>query len=256
MLNESNVYPAIGHINAFVNTPLPSTEIERHLSLALAGYNNRKVGEYLLRTGMAEDEERNEELSITPVGLAFLRGLEKLESSGTPGESVLEVVGRLEDPITYSKLLTEIDKQADALVIDPYLPSGDMLTLIELPSVRRVLTRDISIKGQKQEERKRHLAIALGARPDVELRFLDKAIKELHDRYVLPSQGEGLMIGTSLGGTQLTVVTHLSADSTDVLRQHYEKVWEQATPLAPIARLHSDPDASEFPKDAEASENR
>ncbi|KQV07340.1 hypothetical protein [Leifsonia sp. Root112D2] len=237
ILNESNVYPSVGHVNAFVATPLPQSVLDRQLNSPFAALRDREIAQYLLKTGMAEDEERNDELSLTPVGLAFLRGLEKIESSGTSGESVLEVVGRLEDPITYSKLLTEIDKQPSALVIDPYLPSGDLLTLIELPSVKRVLTRDISIKGQKQEERKRHLAIALGARPEVELRFLPVEIKELHDRYVLPSSGEGLMIGTSLGGSQLTVVTHLGADSTDVLLKHYETLWEQATPLAPIERL-------------------
>lgn len=239
MLNESNVYPSPGHINAFVNTPLPDFEDRYHGSL-MGRLNDRDVAKYLLRTGMAEDEERNDELSITPVGLAFLRGLEKSDSNGAPGDSVLEVVGRLEDPITYSQLLTEIDKQSHALVVDPYLPSGDLLTLIELPSVERVLTLDLSIKGQKQDERRRHLVIGLGARPDLELRFLPKEIMELHDRYVLPATGAGLMIGTSLGGSQLTVVTHLGADSSDVLRQHYAELWEQGIPLAPIGRLKVD----------------
>jgi hypothetical protein len=62
-------------------------------------------------------------------------------------------------------------------------------------------------------------------------------VKELHDRYVLPASGVGLMIGTSLGGSQLTVITHLSEDTTQILRDHYEGLWAQGNVLAPIRRL-------------------
>jgi hypothetical protein len=172
ILNEGTVYPSKGHINAFVGTPVPTTILGLAMTVVAAAFTDHRIAEYLLATGMAVDQERTNELSITPVGLAFLKGLEKLEASGGAEESVLEVVGRLEDPIVYSKLLTEIDKQTSALVVDPYLPSGDLLTLIELPSVARVLTRDTRIQGQGQEERRRHLALALGAKPEVELRFL------------------------------------------------------------------------------------
>ena len=261
MLNEGGAYPSKGEVNAFVATPLPRTTLDAYLGdrLSLSAIVDREIAQYLLRTGLIEDGDGADELALTNNGAAFLASLQKREQGDPTGASVLEVVGRFDDPVTYSKMLTEIDKQTDAIVIDPYLPASDLITLLELPSVSRVLTKDTAIKGQKQDERRRHLAIALGARPEVELRFLPPQLKELHDRYVLSAQGEGIMFGTSLGGTQVTVITHLSADTAEVLRTHYDELWNQGVPLAPIERAKiADRKAVEAPTKgaAEGSKSR
>jgi hypothetical protein len=244
IVNREDVFPTKAHVDAFVGTqppaarahPLSLTQMAYEATLLRDHSLATPVSDYLLQTGLAI--EHGGGLKLTKVGAALRTGVERYASHGSSDQEVLEVVGRLDDPITYARLLTEIDKQQRALVIDPYLPSGDLLTLIELASVERVLTRDIGTHGQGREERKRHLAIALGARPEVQLRFLPPEVKELHDRLVLPrSEGAGLMIGTSLGGSQVTVISHLSEDTTSVLRGHYEALWVQGEPLEPIERI-------------------
>ena len=244
ILNESNVCPSPEHVDAFVSSALPETARAQYYSgvrtsnliasAAISQISVESTSAYLLTTGMAWRVD--EGLELTPVGLAFHLGIEKRNRDiGTAGD-LLEVVGRLEDPSTYSRLLTEIDKQIGALIIDPYLPPAALLTLLELPNVTRILSKDTRINGQSQDERRRHLAITLGARSDVELRFLPSSIRELHDRYVIPTSGEGLMIGTSLGATQVTVMTHLGSDTTEHLRDHYEDLCLKADRLEPIER--------------------
>lgn len=246
IVNDADVFPPKSAVDAFVHAELPRSAKDRFYgygsassTLATAAnsyFASDSVTHYLLGIGMAI--EYGGGIMLTKVGRAFEIGVSKREQFESIGAGIVEVAGRLEDPVTYAKMLTEIDKQIGALVVDPYLPSGDLLTLISLPNVKRVLSRDINANGQKKDERRRHLAIALGARPEVELRFLPLNVKELHDRIVLPSPGgEGLMIGTSLGGTQLTVITHLSRETTDVLREHYEGLWKQAVKLDPIERV-------------------
>lgn len=156
-------------------------------------------------------------------------------------EEVLEVVGRARDPIFYAKLLTEIGKLEDALLVDPYLPASDLYSVLELRNVTRVLTNKgrgtRPIAGEQPQNRKEAMALALGAfevRP--ELRMQNPEGRELHDRVVLPRSGQGIMLGTSLGGTQLTVVTHLTEDATEVLLRHYEQIFDSAFPVNPIIR--------------------
>lgn len=244
VVNEGDVFPTKAAVDAFVYTEQPTSSLDQFLNpfrgaraLAVASLSEvSSVAAYLTATGLAI--EHGGGIKLTKSGLALWAGIDKRSLQRPSAQEVLEVVGRLEDPIVYAKLLTEIDKQERALVVDPYLPSADLLNLIELPGVERVLTRDTNVHGQKKDERRRHLAIALGARPDVELRFLSQEVKELHDRLVLPTGvGAGLMIGTSLGGTQLTVVSHLSEDTTEVLRHHYELLWSRGEKLEPVERV-------------------
>jgi hypothetical protein len=242
-LNVGDVYPAAEHVDAFVYAEVPRSAIHHYLQddqyddfAGIEGGDS--VVEYLLTTGLAIAHGGG--ISLTKAGRALAaRGDTGIASDGTA--AALQVVGRFEDPITYAKFLTEVDKQESALVVDPYLPPDALFALIELPGVKRVLTRDTAIKGHEQQARRRQLAIAIGVKPEFELRFLPPEVKELHDRYVLPEHsGEGLMIGTSLGGTQVTVVTHLSGDTTKVLRKHYDALWDAASPLEPIARVSAD----------------
>lgn len=175
-------------------------------------------------------------LIVTAAGEALIRATEPEGGQASDG-AVVEVVGRLSDPFAYAQLLTRIDDVADAMVIDPYLPPADLAVLLQLGSVRRVLTNDQNAAGLSKADRGQKLRIALGARPGVELRFAPAKGNTLHDRLVLPRLGgEGMLLGASLGGSQLTVATRLSAESTSVLRAHYEVVWRDGTTAKPIGR--------------------
>ena len=149
----------------------------------------------------------------------------------------MEVVGRVSDPFIYAQVLTQIDSIANSLVIDPYLQAQDLSVLLQLRHVERVLIRPARAHGTTVEERLQQLRIAVGARPDVQVRAASDTPSELHDRVVLSREGgQALLLGTSLGGTQMTVLTRLEGATATVLRDHYESVWESAEELAPIAR--------------------
>lgn len=235
LVNPREVFPSREVVDAFVATAPPNVwslavGVAKGLSRPAPGH----VAAYLVDTGLAIDHGGG--LKLTKVGAALREGLQREEGRVGHEQPLLEVVGRLQDPVVYAKLLTEIDKLENVMVVDPYLPSEDLLALLGLPAVNRVLSRDTHIRGQAQEDRRRRLQIAIGARPDVELRFQSPGARELHDRVVLPETGPGLMMGTSLGGAQMTVITHLSDDTTVVLREHYEQLWVESEQVAPISR--------------------
>lgn len=201
-------------------------------------YGDDSTTGYLVATGMAHDE--GDGIQVTELGRAFYAGAINASFPEARNEDVIEVVGRLEDPGTYARLLTEIDRLGEALLVDPYLPSQDLFALLSLPGITRVLTKDTRVAGEQRDDRRRRLAVALGSQDRAELRFVESSVRELHDRYVIPADGSALMIGTSLGGTQVTVTTRLSLDTTELLRTHYEALWGAAEALPPIQR----PDAS------------
>lgn len=238
LMNSRGISPKVSEVEAYASTPFPAGVMD--LLTQVSRFNRQvDIVRYLKGTGFVV--VIGESVRITPIGAAFCDATEELPATRQVDDpKPLEVVGRLEDPVTYAELLAEIDKCRDSLIIEPYIPPTEFASLLKLPEVRRVLTKETFIiqHGEKvgANDRRRQLAIALGARSDAELRVLPKAIKELHDRYVLPSSGNGLMIGTSLGGTQLTVVVHLSEDSTQTLREHYDKLWSQAEAVEPIGR--------------------
>lgn len=146
-------------------------------------------------------------------------------------------MGRVSDPFTYAEVLTQIDSIPDSLVVDPYLQARDLTVLLQLRHVNRVLIRPARAQGVTQEERQHQLRIAVGARPDAQLRGASGTPSELHDRVVLSRDGtQALFLGTSLGGTQMTVLTRVEGTTAAVLRDHYEAIWQSAERMVPIAR--------------------
>jgi hypothetical protein len=228
-LNEQGVTPSRPDVNAFVEARTNLVDFD-----PFADGIYPRIVDFLVDARLLQSSRDG--VTATPAGLAILRAEGGL--LGAASESVpVEVVGRMTDPFTYAQLLTRIDDIPDALVIDPYLPAHDLVTLLKLTSVKRVLTRNLGAAGMPKAERAQKLKIALGARADVQLRFLRSNSNELHDRLVLPPRrGQALLFGTSLGGTQLTVVTRISTDATIALQGHYEDLWAASTPVEPIAR--------------------
>lgn len=215
-------------LDAFLNAQ-PGVMFDPFLEDLYPRTTNYLVDARLLRNARSS-------LLVTAAGEALIRAAEP--KRGQPsGGAVMEVVGRLNDPFAYAELLTRIDDVADAMVIDPYLPPADLAVLLQLGSVRRVLTNDQKAAGLEKADREQKLRIALGARPGVELRLAPAKGNTLHDRLVLPrSGGEGMLLGASLGGSQLTVATRLSTEATSALRAHYDAVWRDGVRAEPIGR--------------------
>ncbi|TFC22089.1 hypothetical protein E3O55_18910 [Cryobacterium sp. MDB1-18-2] len=232
ILNDEGIFPSLVQVDSFSAASPPSSFGARTSSLPFAiARASGAVSGYLQDSHLAEPHGPG--LQLTEAGRAFADWLDG-HSADSDREKPIEVVGRLDSPFTYAKLLAEIDRRENAMIVDPYLPSTEVVSLVQLSNVTRFLTRDVKAAGQAKEPRRRHLAYALGARNGVELRFAAAGL--LHDRLVIPSRGQGLTIGTSLGGGQMTVMTNLSEQTTKVLREHYETVWSTATPLRPVSR--------------------
>ncbi|GEB47289.1 hypothetical protein MTE01_32340 [Microbacterium testaceum] len=232
-LNEQGMQPSRSEVKAFVNAPTHFGDFDPVIfSMSV------DTVDYLVNARLLISTARG--VTLSSAGTAVLNAAIIDDDTNAPSTPI-EVVGRLDDPFTYAELLTRINDVPGALVIDPYLRAQDLSALLALPNVRRVMTTDGSAGGLPRAERRTKLQIALGARPGVELRFPERGSRELHDRLVLPHQGgEALSLGTSLGGTQLTVITRLGRESTGALRSHYEGVWLSGQTLPPIHREITD----------------
>lgn len=250
-LNEQGSRPSPRVVNEFCKTTTSRNIYELDDDFGVTD-QDRTVTDYLTRVGFAEQGLGT--ISLTATGMAFARALEQPDGKVGDESALIEVIGRLEDPFTYAALLTQVDSREHALVVDPFLPAPELSSLLRLPRVERVLTRRTHLSGKRKQDadtRNTHLQIALGANPSVELRLLPNEVRELHDRLVLPASGPGLVIGTSLGGSHLTVITSLGEDTTRELRTYYDSLWDQAVPLEPITRkLEAEPESgSDAPSD-------
>ncbi|MEV8183285.1 hypothetical protein [Specibacter sp. NPDC078692] len=227
-LNEHGIEPTSADANAFIEA-----RTTNDFDPIAAEYFVSTLT-YLLQSRLLKEFDRR--LTLSPAGKAILQSEGLADSASKPTPPV-EVVGRMTDPLVYAELLTRINDVPDSMVIDPYLHPRDLLTLLQLPTIHRFLTRDHDAGGMNKHDRRQKFRIALGARPDRELRFIANGSKELHDRLVIPQKGgEALLIGTSLGGTQITVVTRLGTGATHALRDHYNTLWDSSSTVEPIQR--------------------
>lgn len=251
LLNEQRAYPTEAAVNEFARTTTMQSQYTLDETFWVTD-QDPTVTAYLARVGFTV--QTRDGLSLTRTGFAFARGLAQMDRMAqTPDadSAPIEVVGRLDDAFTYARLLAQIDAIDEAFIIDPYLAPPELSSLLQLPRVRRVLTKRAPVTGRRKltaDDRTTQLQIHLGANPAVELRLLPPEKRELHDRLVLPPHGPGLIIGTSLGGSQLTVVTSLGEDSTAQLRAHYDELWSESEAVEPIAR----PEAEEVSATADA----
>ena len=227
VLNNQEVHPTIADIDAFAR-------IKGAGGFAFFGWENSPGG-FLVQTRLIIDADG---AYITEAGAAILADA---DAGGVKTADAVEVAGRMNDPFFYAHVLTQIDSVESSLVIDPYLPSRDLPQLLQLNNVNRVLTlrraSGKNIAGESVDQRHTNLRVSAGARPEVEVRFVEDGSRELHDRLVLARDGSsGLMLGTSSGGTQMTVITRLSPDTARVLISHYEPLWEDGSRVDPIGR--------------------
>ncbi|WP_146244676.1 hypothetical protein [Curtobacterium sp. MCPF17_018] len=151
----------------------------------------------------------------------------------TPDSDPVAVIGVAREPVFYSAVLTQLIDLPDVLIVDPYLGADDVRVLARITSVSRVLTGPRPVKDRNEkspESRLQHLALAVGTRPDLKVRLTTT----IHDRYMLPSEGAGLMLGASLGGSKVTTAIELSEDATADHRGTFDTIWADAEPVEPI----------------------
>lgn|GEM_PF-6596102 len=184
--------------------------------LELLGFASRRDGQYV----------------PTPTGI---RTAAKLAAENEPAASQpTAIIGVAREPVFYNQVLQELTDRTDVLVVDRFLGAVDVVTLGGLAAVRRVLTGkqpSLDRRESSTDARRDQLALAVGSLSDVQVRLST----DLHDRYMLPVEGRGLMLGGSLGGRKITAAVELSETVTKRLRDEFDAVWEHATPVQGVA---------------------
>lgn len=165
------------------------------------------------------------EVDITALGRAVLREANSPLPESDTGSTV-EVVIDPNDPFAYAQLMSKIAGFDSCMVIDPYLDVEQLLTLANFHTVTRILTgtsklNQISPMFGLMAEKVPHLAV----------RSLTQ--NELHDRFIIPTQGSVYMLGSSLNSItkRFGVATTLEASSSKLIAAHYDRLWAKAEPM-------------------------
>ena len=147
------------------------------------------------------------------------------------GSESRTIIGVPSEPLTYASILAALAGLEEVLFIDPYLGAVDLEKLQEIRTVRRILTGERRVHDRNETgDRRTLLAVTAGR----DTRVAVRTSSAIHDRYAIPANGPGLMLGASLGGTKTTVVLELSIDATQEIRERHETIWRQAVPIEPI----------------------
>jgi len=183
-----------------------------------------RTASFLLRLGWAEVGE-GQAMVLTRLGLAVLREANSPQP-GSEGDSTLEVVIDPSNPFAYAQLMSKIGSFDDCMIVDPYLDQDQLLTLATFTTVTRILTSD-----KRSRTNLPVFALVLASAPHLELRVAEE--KKLHDRIVIPSTGSALMLGSSLNAItrRFGVATPVEPESSRLIRNHYDEVWSEATPV-------------------------
>jgi hypothetical protein len=172
---------------------------------------------------------KDERLSSTQLGRAVLRGLETQTAEAQPaGDIVIEA----HDSLAFARVVQRIAEAGPALLVDPYFRLEELLTIVTSTSVTRVLTSERTTAEQRT-----------GLKLGVESLQIDRpfevrvATREVHDRYLIADEGEVQFVGTSLNslGRTSTAMGKVH-DGAVQLRELYEKVWRESSPLASAGR--------------------
>lgn len=181
--------------------------------------------EYLERLGWVSCVSDRVELSGT--GRSLLKALNSpiIEDSST---DVFEVVLDPENPFAYIQALGGMSSVEDALLIDPYFRVQQLMDVAELENIKRVLLGE-NLKSQDYVL----LGQALLALKDDGRNIEIRKTANLHDRYLIPSEGNVLMLGSSLGGIgkKVSTITTLGGLASGAIRDAHDPLWERAVPV-------------------------
>ncbi|MEP7765840.1 hypothetical protein [Sanguibacter sp. 25GB23B1] len=210
-------------------------------SFSVADMDRLDPGARLIKLDLAKDVG-GRRVAPTSGGERMMKALDavgntELESGGLIHREPVAIVGNPTDPIFYASILTELTHLENVLFVDRYLPAQVVGDLASLSSIRSILTgpgpvADEKVPNDTGERRLDRLRIQAGIGGGVSIRLS----KQIHDRYALPDEGSGYIIGASLGGVKLTTMVQLSESATVSLRLEHEKIWDEATPVERLGR--------------------
>jgi len=214
---------------AYVSMPVPGSNAwSPPQGLAGVGPGGDSPAEpilnWLSRLGWLERGEST--VRITQLGRAVLRAVEHQQRDV---QLPTEVTLGPDEPFDYGRVLARIAEQRDALLVDPFLQTDQLVDIVHRTAVTRVLVGS----DRQYDAERRGLAEALSRTIGLDRPFYVGVSSELHDRYVIPPSGPVGFLATSLsrGGERIAVMGTIEPPVADSIRRTYEDVWSRATPL-------------------------
>ena len=188
------------------------------------------VADYLGRIGWVAMSSGS--VVLTELGRAIL-ATEEQEDASAP--LVTSVVLNPDDPLVYVHLTRFFSNAGAGLLVDGYFKADMIEWLVQSTAIRRVL---VSARHHSAKKDLGALAVALGTVPGadaIEVRSSEDGM--LHDRCVIAPDQTVKLLGSSVNGVgkHLTAIIQPSPDIMTAYRSKYEKLWQEATPLAPQA---------------------
>lgn len=230
--------------NAFVRQPAPRfsarygfAELADSMShpLSYLDHNLLNPGEYFVKTGWAYVDQTRA-LKISELGRALVRALGAPTSAANEQADFVRIDP--EDPVAYARVFSVIAGLDEVLIVDRYLTRDGLLDLAGVPSVARVLT------GRRKELHTDGVVTVALRRMNLELRTIDDT--ELHDRWILPRNGDPSMLGSSFNSIDVrpgVVVPLTNAAAAAAIRRDFEQLWERAVKVAPAPDATSETEA-------------
>lgn len=175
----------LGELRSYAENPrggAPFSAVKR-LAWGLWGMYDDPITEWLTTVGFLIHHEEDDTISLSGLGRAVLSHLE-LEKQDV-GES-LRITLDPNSPFPYTKVIKRIAQYDKALLVDPYFDLEQLESILFATSVSRVLTSD-----RRADTRLKILATASQeVRSERPLEIRISRSKEMHDRYVIPSNGQ------------------------------------------------------------------
>jgi hypothetical protein len=175
-------------------------------------------------------------LRLTELGRALLRDHEQ---ESVTQEDVSVVVLEGQDPLAYPLLVGQLANAGEGLLVDPYLKLDGLNRIVVSTQLTRLLVSGKPGNGAEVAAMQTYLdSASLGRHVEV------RASTELHDRILLADDGPVLTLGTSLNGVgrTTTVLTPMPSGAREVLRETYERLWENASLVGPQSDAENDDD--------------
>jgi hypothetical protein len=201
-----------------------AVQIQRSaLALALGG-ERESILEWLVRLGWLRSVGIR--VLMTPLGRAVLAALEE---AGRDEDIPTELVLDPSDELSYARLIGTIASAGEAALVDGYFTINSLLDIVQRTQITRILVRpDHTNKGRIEA-----LAQAVNDLR-IEKPFEIRVGDEIHDRFVIPADGNVRFIGTSLNGVgrRIALTGQLDDAASGAIRSLFETAWGKAAVVA------------------------
>lgn len=199
---------------------------------------------HLRRLGWVERDQRGR-YGVTQLGHALLRAEVSVDSeNGEPSVVVLEA----DDELAYGQMLGVIAECGDALILDAYLGTQELMHILQHTKACRFIV------GSKLSPKR---VVELSILIETTLPYSDGRARELrradfHDRWLIGDQ-DVYGLGSSLNGVgkkATTTLVRMPEITAQTMRSHAEDLWREAEFIARTRQVNDSGEKSDEGDDA------